>query len=178
MFIIEGSDSLGKTTTAKRLVELANKRDLYPIRYSHMTRPPNCFNFKSDYLDLMSVCAVQDRFHLGGLVWHEEGTITDASLKWIEGQLASLGSVLVVFVSPPLIYPHILKKYKKDEMFSEEAMIKGNAKFRKLIEYSIVTDFTVSVSDPEKDAPGDQELERWIDLWFSRIAFVKEMGSC
>jgi hypothetical protein len=91
-----------------------------------MSRPNDAFDFFGHYKDMMTKFAVQDRFHLGGIVWHE-GRITDASLSIIEGWLQSIGSITVVlFASDDTWYNQRLLDDDRGNMLSHEAMVKAN----------------------------------------------------
>ena len=131
MLIIEGADHLGKTTAAKAIVQMAAEDGKYPIRYCHMSRPNKAFDFFNDYTDMMSRYAVQDRFHLGFLVWHE-GVMTPARLAIIEGRLAALGSITLIFyTSDEDWYRARLESQEKAEMFPIDKIIEANRKYAK-----------------------------------------------
>jgi len=126
MLIIEGSDCLGKTTLAHKLVSLAADMNKYPVFYSHMSRPNKAFDFFEHYKDRMSMFAVQDRFHLGGLVWHE-GEISEASLEIIEGWLMSIGSMtIVLYASDEKWYRRRLERDNRGNLLDIDTMCKAN----------------------------------------------------
>lgn len=184
MLIIEGSDNLGKTTAAKRLVELAAQRakqvkdgqdDVYPVRYQHMSRPNHAFNFFTDYQDMVCKYAVQDRFHLGGLVWHKD-VINPHSLRIIEGWLHCLGSIVVVFVcSNEEWYKDRLVSSQRVEMFDVSVLVQANRAFQHLASgqhfCKPIIEFVVDVSGPDK-FPNDTKLNTILDAWFERLRYV------
>lgn len=171
MLIIEGSDHLGKTTAAKALVKAAAAHRRYPIRYAHMSRPNEAFDFLHDYQDMSSKFAVQDRFHLGGLVWHKD-KITLDSLKIIEGRLMALGSVCVVFyTSDEVWYEKALREKGKDEMFSPEVIMAANRRFKELAEYTVWHDFMYDVKDGQ--FPTDVTILNWLNSWYSRLGHLE-----
>ncbi|GAG05660.1 unnamed protein product, partial [marine sediment metagenome] len=95
MLIIEGSDCLGKTTLAKKIV-LKMMEKGYPTIYSHMGRPnEQLFDFFLDYKKMINPCAVMDRFHLGGLAYHH-GKISPPRLEIINAWIRSVGGLIVV----------------------------------------------------------------------------------
>lgn len=172
MFIIEGSDNLGKTTAAHRLVELAAKRKEFPIYYCHMSRPMEPFDFFYDYADRISIHAVQDRFHLGGLIWHND-VITQDSLRYIESWLYRVGSFIVLFVSEDeKWYTARLNKSKRSEMFDPMKLIKANRNFRAMSERKfqplVQFDHVIRVNGDDC-FPNDSVLETLLDAWFARM---------
>src|SRR5438045_2741728 len=121
MFILEGPDHVGKTTAAKRLVELAHARGLKQVSYRHMSRPPEDFDYFGDYLKMMTdPWIVQDRFHYGGLVYGDicrGGTkISNYNLCLLESVLALQGSYTVVMVAEQALMQQRLG-YGKAEMY-------------------------------------------------------------
>jgi hypothetical protein len=167
MFIIEGADHLGKTHAAQRMVKLAAEDPRYPVRYQHMSRQNAAFNYGSDYLDLLSKYAVQDRFHLGALVYHEPGTLTAENLLTVKRWLRDVGSMVVIFyASDERAYEKSLREQGKAEMFSVEKILEANAKFRKLT-YEGVCDFAYDVS--QSGWVSDGQLKTWLGWWYSRM---------
>lgn len=149
MFIIEGSDCLGKTTFADKIVsnnlELVDENIItsellfpnYPFYYSHMTRPvEEVFDFFYDYKDMMSKYAIQDRFHIGGWVYHNH-KISLEQLKIIEGWLYSLGSFIVILYASDKDWykTHITNLFKKShkELFKLDELIEFNKRFTKIV---------------------------------------------
>jgi len=165
MFIIEGADNLGKTTAAKQIVE---KIERFPVFYSHMTRPKlNAFNFGTHYVDRMSVYGVQDRFHLGGIVYHD--AIGPTALRYIEGELLVRGSYIAIFIArDEAWYRQHLESNKKDEMYGIETMVKTNQKFIELVDtHRVHFDALCEVS--EHGFPGYSLIEYWCEQWKDRL---------
>lgn len=171
MLIIEGADHLGKTTAAKQIVKQAGIDGKYPIRYSHMSRPNETFDFLHDYQDMSSKFAVQDRFHLGGLVWHR-GKITSAALRIIEGRLQVLGSVcIVVYTSDVAWYRQALQEKGKDEMFSPEVIMAANRRFMELAESTVWCDYMYDVKDGR--FPDAGTCRTWLNHWYESLACLE-----
>jgi len=174
MFIIEGADNLGKTTAAQKILALSAKRAEHglspaaPTYYAHMSRPNAAFDFCHDYLDMMSRHAIQDRFHLGGLVWHQ-GVLTPDKLNFVEGHLMTLGSFLVVFyTSDDEWYKKSLMASTKEEMFDPTTIVEANAKFRDNIPYtSRMIDIMYDVKDGQW--PSEETLNDWLFRWLERM---------
>lgn len=181
MFLIEGSDNLGKTTAAKTLIKLCNTPDCpYPIRYGHMSRPnEDVFNFGSDYMDLISVFAVQDRFHIGGMFYHPN-RISLPALRWIEGQMQIRGSFTVLLVAKETLwYEEHLRKFQKEEMFDIKYMLEANEFFIHHAERTLAGDLDDFRFDVIHDVSEDQfvtetQLFDWKQKWFERLAFLEE----
>lgn len=175
MLIIEGADNLGKTTAAKRLVKLADNHPsagYWPVRYQHMSRPNKCFDFCNDYTDMMSKFAVQDRFHMGSLVWHE-GVQTLARMKVIEGRLLALGSsMIVMYAGDDDWYRRHLAEQPKDELFDAETLVTANRKFREQSDYwSSMVDVMWDVC--RFGFPDDIVLGAWLDRWVERLEVLR-----
>lgn len=167
MLIIEGADHLGKTTAAKAIVKAAAKDCRYPIRYAHMGRPNGAFDFLHDYQDMSSKFAVQDRFHIGGLVWHNN-MITVSGLRIIEGRLMALGSICVIFyTSDEVWYEKALRERGKEEMFSPEVIMAANRKFKELADHVVWRDFVFDVKDGQ--FPDKAEIISWLCAWYGRL---------
>lgn len=176
MFIIEGADHLGKTTTAHQLVKSAEEsQEDFPIRYGHMSRPADCFNHSTDYLDLMSLYAVQDRFHLGGIVYQQR--ITPSCLKWIEGELKIRGSFIMLMVVPESEedwYRHRLSAEGKKELFSVEKILEHNRVYRKMAGSNSIWIDTVRWCSEDDPFPQKPELALHLAAWLDRLKFLKE----
>lgn len=178
MLVIEGADNLGKTTAAQKIVAMAALRaqsrpeSFFPIRYTHMTRPNEAFDFFADYQDMVSKYAVQDRFHLGGLVWHQN-KIDNASLRIIEGWLYSLGSFIVVFYSDDDVwYRRHLSDNQKKEMFKPQVLEQANRTFRMIAQGEHparpAVDLAINING-RKGFPSDSQLETILDAWSLRL---------
>lgn len=183
MFIIEGSDSLGKTTAAKRMVEhITQVRTgfYYPVRYQHMTRPPSQhFNFDTDYLDMMSHFAIQDRFHLGALAYHDD-VMPVESLRWIEGHLALHASFVVLMVAEDTgWYLRKMQEETREQMFDLGFRVKANQRFLDMANGNcdIVphVDLVRTVNGPD-DYPTEKDFAEWSVLWLKRFNLLRQSG--
>lgn len=187
MLIIEGSDCLGKTTAAKRLVELAREEGMDTVCYNHMGRPDNDFNFHSDYLPMMLPNVVADRFHLGGIVWHDH-EIAPSDLRWIEGHLYTQGSVIVVmYSSDPEAYKYKMEREgDRKDLFNIDVRLKANQYYGDMVHhtglrkdeqlYFPLIDFRWDVGF--MGYPQDKDLLEWLGKWKARLSsyerFIKE----
>lgn len=130
MLIIEGSDNLGKTTLAKKIVRRVSGMGI-PVVYSWMTRPnEQIFDFFKDYKKMINPCAVQDRFHLGGLAYHND-KIPLHRLQIINSWIRSVGGLIVVlYANDEKWYEKHIQADKRKSILSIEEMCAGNHFFK------------------------------------------------
>jgi hypothetical protein len=169
MFVIEGADHLGKTTAAKLLVQIAAEdAPTYPVRYQHMSRQNAAFDFRTDYLDMISKYAVQDRFHLGAIGYHEPGTLTPDALQTVQRWLKEVGSYVVLFYSSDVDwYVKHLRSQPKEEMFDVEVMVEANRRFNELRwDPSVQIDLSWDVS---LGWPSRKAVTAWLFDWYHRM---------
>jgi len=184
MLIVEGADGVGKTNAAKRLVEMAKTYQLndsgFPVYYSHATRFNDFFDYHSHYLDMVSQYAVQDRFHLSSLVYHDE-VMEEDKLRVIEGWLLSVGSLIcVIATDDETWYETHLKASTRKEMFSTEQIIESNRKYLNMV--GIGRGNVVPEAQPHIDKSyivngqngfvPDKVLEEWLRQWYRRLCYV------
>lgn len=173
MLILEGSDSLGKTTAAKKLLKMAMEDNKYPVWYAHMSRPAKCFDFFRDYSDMMSKYAIQDRFHLGSLIWHE-GVMTRERMRIIEGELAIRGSLTVVlYTSDDEWYSKQLELDKKDQMFDKDKLVAANKFYRSFAEYGEWPVDLYRADIGHGRYLTDAQLRTLLDLWYARLDLLE-----
>lgn len=184
MLIIEGADRLGKTTAIQSMrkeLKLWNP----PILYSHMSRPnEDEFDFYLDYVPLISTYTIQDRFHLGGIVWHKD-KITIGHLQRIETWLELVGSVIVVFYASDFRwYENWIKADDRSNMLSVDLMLEANQQYYSMAKGTHplcpMVDFSYDIKTKtmnEPCFPTEVIMIRWITEWYSRLKFVeKENG--
>lgn len=130
MLVIEGSDNLGKTTLAKKIVRRVSEMG-YPVVYSWMTRPnEQLFDFFLDYKKMMNPYAVQDRFHLGGLAYHQD-KITPQKLAIINGWIRSVGGLIIVlYAEDEKWYEEHIKADTRKNILDISTMCRGNKYFK------------------------------------------------
>ena len=84
-----------------------------------MTRQGKAFDYFTHYRDLITRYAVQDRFHLSGLVY-QKGSFNSSTLQQVEGWLLLAGSLIVVFYSSDHDwYRERLRTSLRQEMFDD-----------------------------------------------------------
>lgn len=192
MLIIEGADCLGKTTFINALIKRANEmieeHDLpFPIFYSHMSRPNCAFDFFDDYKDMITTFAVQDRFHLGGIVWHD--AIPQERLEIIEGWLRAVGSmVIVLYASDTRWYEKWLTNDKRGNLLPDTVILQANLRYQSLSYSSFgkarkdtnnirpLIDFAFDIKHHHDDEPkfiDNNNISFIIDCWFKRLMIMR-----
>lgn len=180
MLVIEGADCLGKTTAAKRLAEMMG------VEYRHMGRPGPKFGFTAaEYLSMYHE-GVQDRFHLGGLIWHgvSQTGLTGRKLREVDSALYARGVFTVVMRhADSNVYDHMLRRSAKRELFDRDTIISANERYHTLVRHSRPREASanggvhfmethqrvnidiVYVMFGQTDFPTDTELQSWIRLY-------------
>lgn len=150
MLVIEGPDNVGKTTLAKRICSEVG------AQYTHMSRPPLGFDFFGGYKDIIrqnvpdrsAPLVVQDRFHFGGVAYHEN-VLPMYRLQIVSSWVRALGGLIVlVHASNIDAYVAHLRRNPKNEMFDEDRLVSAAVRFNHLAPYAdICIDITVPHSD-------------------------------
>ncbi len=133
MLIIEGSDCLGKTTAINSMRKMVKDWNP-PILYSHMSRPnEDKFDFCQQYKTNIRPFVIQDRFHLGALVWHK-GKMDCGKLWSVEKCIEKVGGLVVIFYTSDYDwYRTQLTKDQRGNMFSIAAMMDANTVYRQMV---------------------------------------------
>lgn len=173
MLIIEGSDCLGKTTLAKKIVVKMMEKG-YPTVYSHMTRPnESIFDFFLNYKKILNPCAVQDRFHLGGLAYHHD-KITPQKLQIINAWIRAKGGLIVVlYAGDEVAYRKRLENDKRGNMLTIDKMCAGNNFFKRYAlnqdkdwRFNIMPSMMNSLEVPMYVS--DFDIDEIVDEWIQR----------
>lgn len=171
MLILEGSDCLGKTTFANLLVKMAAEDVRFPIYYAHMTRPNKAFDFFWHYHERITRFAVQDRFHLGGIIWHN--AINQCNLNIIEKWIEQVDSMIIVFyASDTNWYVNKLKEDKRENMLTQDTMIEANLDYHKMVNrvhrLKVKVDLGFDIKEIKKEAvyPGKKEARIILNTWY------------
>ncbi len=186
MLIIEGSDCLGKTTFAKKLLtEAGGYKHKFPTYYSHMSRPNSSFNFFSHYRDMMSKYAIQDRFHLGGIVWHN--AISQPRLEILDGQLKALGSMtIIMYASDFNWYRKRIEADDRGNLLSVDDMCMANKEYYLLaneqtdVTLRPVVDFKIDLTPLVEESkwpvfPNQLIVQHTIKEWFKRLTELENL---
>jgi len=184
MLIVEGADCLGKTTAINTMRKMCKDWNP-PVLYSHMGRPnEDIFDFCDDYNSLMTINTIQDRFHLGGIVWHQR--ITEENLRMIEARLCLVGSVIVIFYcSDHRWYEKRIKQDKRGNLLDVDVIIEANMQYHLMVNKDIILpgpwpggqpilpeyDFAwdlKSINMTEPAYPDEDVMKVWLNLWRKR----------
>lgn len=176
MFIIEGADHLGKTTLAHKVVDEAVRQGI-PAFYSHMGRPPEGFDWLNHYRLRMQTYAVQDRFHLGSLIWHE-GVMNQAKLRLIEGWLYSQASFILVMTGERNWYLSWLDTDNRDQLFDRDKIKDANTIYTFMALKTVDIQFCRPTIDThyqirsEDGFPDDEQISDWVEQWRFRLELL------
>jgi len=175
MLVIEGSDCLGKTTVAKKIVNKMMEKG-YPTIYSHMGRPnEQLFDFFLDYKKMINPCAVQDRFHLGGLAYHHD-KITPQKLQIINSWIRSVGGMIVVlYAADETWYKQRLENDKRRNLLPIVKLLDGNLVFQKYAKnedcdyiFNISPTIGSRISNCYVNYVNDYDIDKIIAEWIQR----------
>ena len=164
--------------TTKRLVELAHENEMPDVLYNHMGRPGDDFDFLGDYLPMMLPNVVADRFHLGGIVWHN-CEITPCDLRFIEGHLYTQGSVVVVMYDSHEGWYTAKMEEEGDrhDLFDIDVRAKANNCYFQMVDGGLYKDgvyyeplVDIEWDVHEKGYPSDLVLLEWLRKWKARLA--------
>jgi len=171
MLIIEGSDCLGKTTAIDKIRKMVKDWNP-PILYGHMSKPNvNRFDFCQGYKHHICPFKIQDRFHLGALVWHR-GHMNSGKLWSVEKRLKAAGAFTVIFFTSDYDwYRDQLKKDERGNLYSEDAMFAANIVYRGMvtgIAYPApVVDYALDIRNGKW--PDEETLIEIVDRWKQRL---------
>lgn len=132
--IIEGSDNLGKTVFAKKIVRYVWDHDKYPVIYSWMTRPNEMiFDFFASYKMMLNPYTVQDRFHLGALAYHKN-KLTKRHLEYIEQWITNVGGfVVILYAEDKAWYKWHIAQDKRGNLLDNKILCRANNIFTRII---------------------------------------------
>lgn len=177
MLVIEGSDCLGKTILAKKIVDKMMERG-YPTIYSHMSRPnEQIFDFFWDYKKMINPCAVMDRFMLGGLAYHHD-KISKQQLLIINAWIRSVGGMIVVlYAANEEWYRKRLENDERGNMLTIDKMCAGNNFFKKFstkggmdsdYAFNILPELCYDEHNGKPRYVDDYDVDELIEEWIER----------
>jgi len=175
--IIEGSDDLGKTTFAKKLIRYVWDHDKYLVMYSWMTRPnEDTFDFYNDYAILINPWTIQDRFHLGAIAYHEN-KITAEHLNHIDGWIRDAGGLVVLFYAEDeKWYKEHLAKDKRGNLLANEVLCKANSIFTQIAtnRHPLRPKFSYAFDISGGQFVEDKFVELIAGCWIARRRWIME----
>jgi hypothetical protein len=169
MLIVEGPDCVGKTTLCKKLLE-----HLPNHAYQHLSRPPIGFDSYWWHAKQMNRFIVQDRFHLGEMVYpalRNEPILNYNTYFLLDAKLRQLGGIQVlVTATPTLIY----KRFEPiEQMYDLQHTLTAALMFRNLgdlLQWPRVAgtmDFVIAC-DEETPYVTDEQIGRILERYKSR----------
>lgn len=172
MIILEGADCTGKTTAAKRLVEIMSEVTKREARYSHMSKPPEDFDHLTEYVKNIRL-GVQDRYHLGSIVYGamlgRGSSLSAPRMELVQRHLEWQGCLVVIMHASRERLREILSASDKAEMYSSEDILRANDCYKVLaqstnrgLKYCNV-DFNV-----DRGFPKEETLRQWVQQWTGR----------
>lgn len=186
MIILEGTDLVGKTTLAKRLVELLDDRGYI---YRHLSRLPDAFDRYHGYARLMSRCVVHDRFHMSEVVYSyargdrstklcpETYRLVDAKLRLVPAL-----TVVVTAADASLVARH--RERAKDEMYDAELVLRANEAFKTIAQKGMFTYGDRRYNDMDVDVwlactndfPSEKHAMEILELYERRLTTWSEIN--
>lgn len=175
MLLVEGSDCLGKTVLAKQIVRKIAGRGL-PVIYGWMTRPnESLFDFFLDYRKVLNHYAVQDRFHLSGLAYHQD-KIPEPKLQIINSWIRSTGGIIVLlYASDEEWYRERLEKDTRGNILPVDKLCDANTFYKKYADegdydfaFDILPELCYDESDGKPKYVSDFDKNELIKEWLKR----------
>lgn len=177
MIILEGADCVGKTTAAQAICEIIQKRYAPTVHhtklYGHMSKPDSSFDHFSDYISMVRE-GVQDRFHLGSIVYGRMlgcgNYPTSRKMRSLQRYLSWAGCYVVIMTAERRWLYEKLQKSLKEEMYSVEQILDANECYRALADTSNrgVKWCDASWDVTAKGWPKAEDLEKFVDAWRER----------
>ena len=163
MLVIEGPDHVGKTTSAMVAARSSG------WAYRHLSKPHAEWDYWHDYLNMVQPSIIQDRFHLGAVVYglvcglHEVGAHTMESLFDLHRILTKRGVVTCIMYAEEdsWLRDHLQRKMK-EEMYDSEVIVEANRVFRLLTQRGQWCDFCWPVD--VNGWPSEGEVKTWVEL--------------
>lgn len=133
MLIIEGTDLLGKTTLARKLIASPYLQEKGYI-YKHFTRLPDGFNRYWGYLEHAAHKCVQDRYHMSEIAYcvarGEDSTrLTPFAYRMVDGYLRGMAAFNVVLSAEASVIEQRYADAPREEMYELDTILKANRVF-------------------------------------------------
>lgn len=132
MLCVSGADLTGKSTFCAKVLKILQEDYKLPHMLHHLSRPPASFDYCQDYVDIMSVCSVWDRFHLDSLAYRacddHPCRMTPLTFAMTEAQFRlHCGYQVVLYEDQSVIEKRFAEK--GDPLYSLEHILKVNEQF-------------------------------------------------
>jgi thymidylate kinase len=181
MLLIEGSDCLGKTIFAKKIVRYVSNRGL-PVSYGWMTRPnESLFDFFLDYKDLIHPYTVQDRLHFSGMAYHDN-KISPVQLQIINSWIRSVGGIIVIFyASSEKFYEQRIRKDNRGNILSWPALCRANTFYKEYVQKGGDYDCAFDIISENEMYHNEQVSfvdDKWVEIiasdWIARRELLEK----
>ncbi|RJR13370.1 hypothetical protein C4588_01010 [Candidatus Parcubacteria bacterium] len=175
MLVIEGADKLGKTTLAHSICKRLREMNFVP-RYAHMSRPPDDFDFLRDYLGMVDLFTIQDRFYFGEWAYGTNrvgiGTQRFQALQWYT--LVHGGLVILALADDDFLI-HMWNTDQREEMFSCNKVLEANKRFKMLRDLGYVHIDYIIYHEKGKKFPGisTRHLNQIVEDYIERQRLAK-----
>ncbi len=163
MLVLEGTDHVGKTSLAQKLVKALAPEGYV---YRHLTRLPDAFHRYWDYLPMMTRKVVMDRFFLSEIAYRrargENGdTIPVEYLQLLNAQLTMHGGFTVMITCEPdlLASRYANEEGKESQMYKLPVVLAANAAFADITYCSDPSYFTGYHIYLDKDHPWPSQTD-------------------
>ncbi len=134
MLVIEGADLVGKTTLAMELIRRGTQYG--PAVYRKLGLLPGHWNYKSDYINMMSPLVVIDRFYLSELIYgrvcRNYTPLTDKIVAELNDYLGLVGGLTLIITADNAVLDEQYVK-RGDDMYKLNQIKEVNAAY---IEYA------------------------------------------
>jgi hypothetical protein len=171
--ILEGSDGLGKTVAANRLIELIGSK----VSPGHLTRK-DVTNITQDFFPLvLPLAPVWDRFHLGSLIYGNRLRLHPTCCPSRQDELrlcrtiSSLAVVVVMFSSDTDSYraSAIRLGEERNELDSVGLRVAANGEYWKLMSDPELSNYIHVFYDVARQGyPNDDTLLSWLEIQHRR----------
>jgi thymidylate kinase len=174
MLIVEGPDGVGKTVLCKKLLER-----LPDHIYSHFSRPPKVFDQYWGWADRVHPLLVQDRFHLGELVYPkvrgEESQLDPETYRLVDAKIRQAGGFIVLVTAEISL---IRARWNDKQMYDREQTVKAAVYFRDLTRECLQVDVDFEFNCNEKvPYVRDDEIDEIVDRYQERSRQVLDILS-
>jgi len=131
MIIIEGPDLVGKTTLAKKIAERAK------LRYRHLSRMPDVFDFFHGYTQMMHPHVVHDRMFLSEPVYAtargDQTPLTPERFHYVQGYAQTIGCITISVMTSLEAIEKRYREREAEEMYNWETMVRVHATWMELL---------------------------------------------
>lgn len=184
MLILEGSDLVGKTTLAKKLLEHKWMRENGYVFKAFSKTPPG-FHHLHDHLANAVRKSVQDRFHMSNVAYRhatgEQQNTCPEEYRQVDGSLRAWGAFTVVVTADDELLRERYAELGAREMYPLEIVLRANewffraAKSKRWNGFELDVDQHVHCTAADPWPAADAE---WFQRYVIRQLYVVREGLC